>query len=89
MPTTRPRHVLTETDDLAEAIDDAARRWPDDRRSRAKLLLHLVHEGHRAVMAGRDAAVSERQEAVLRTAGAGTGLYGDGYLEQLREDWPT
>lgn len=88
MPTTRPRHVLTETDELAAAIDDAARRWPDDRGSRARLLLRLVHEGHRALAAERAEASAERRETIERTAGAGTGLYPDGYLERLREDWP-
>src|ERR1019366_8168817 len=41
VPTTRPRHVITETDEIARAIDDAAKRWPEDRNSRARLLLHL------------------------------------------------
>jgi hypothetical protein len=46
MPTTRPRHFVTETDDLAEALDEAARRWPN--LSRAQLLVRLALEGHRA-----------------------------------------
>lgn len=36
MPTTRPRHPVTETDEIAEILDDAARRWPDV--ARAKLI---------------------------------------------------
>jgi hypothetical protein len=36
---------VTETDDLAEALDEAARRWPD--LSRAQLLVRLAL-GHRA-----------------------------------------
>jgi hypothetical protein len=27
VPTTRPRHLVTETDDLASALDAAAQRW--------------------------------------------------------------
>ncbi|MDQ1744816.1 MAG: hypothetical protein QOE23_3155, partial [Pseudonocardiales bacterium] len=50
MPTTRPRHLITETDPVAKALDDAAKRWPEDRDSRAKLLLHLVEEGHHALI---------------------------------------
>ena len=30
---------------------------------------------------------TERREAISRTRGALTGLYGRGYLEELREDW--
>jgi hypothetical protein len=40
MPIRRRRHFVTETDDLAEALDEAAHRWPD--LSRAQLLLHAV-----------------------------------------------
>jgi hypothetical protein len=54
MPTTRPRHLITETDQVAKALDDAARRWPEDRHSRARLLLHLVEEGHRALVGEAD-----------------------------------
>lgn len=30
VPTTRRRHVITETDQMAQALDDAAARWPAD-----------------------------------------------------------
>jgi hypothetical protein len=88
VPTTRPRHVVTETEAVARALDDAARRWPEDRANRAKLLLHLVEEGHRAVTDTQEATVRASREAVSRTSGALTGLYGDGYLDLLRKDWP-
>jgi hypothetical protein len=88
VPTTRPRHVVTETEEVAQALDDAARRWPEDRANRAKLLLRLVEEGHRAVTDTHEATVRASREAVSRTSGALTGLYGDGYLDLLRKDWP-
>jgi glutathione S-transferase len=88
MPTTRPRHVVTESDAVARALDDAARRWPADSNNRAKLLLHLLEEGHQAVIDEREAADEAHRQAVARTSGALTGAYGDGYLDRLREDWP-
>lgn len=88
MPTTRRRHLITETDEVARALDDAAKRWPADGHSRAKLLLRLLEEGHRAVVAQREDHVAARREAVARTCGALTGVYGAGYLTELREDWP-
>lgn len=88
MPTTRPRHLITESDRVAQALDDAARRWPADSRNRAKLLLHLVEEGHRAVVGQQESEVRERRNAVARTSGALTGVYGEGYLDELRDDWP-
>lgn len=88
MPTTRPRHVITETDQIVRALDDAARRWPADRGNRTKLLARLVEEGHHAVLRQRDHDAAARSAAVDRTSAALTGAYGDGYLAELREDWP-
>jgi len=73
---------------VAQALDDAARRWPADSGNRAKLLLHLVEEGHRAVVGQQESAVRECRNAVARTSGALTGCYGEDYLTELREDWP-
>jgi hypothetical protein len=89
MPTTRRRHLVTETDELARALDDAAKQWPADSGSRAKLLLHLVYEGHRAVISEREQRAAARRDAVTRTGGALTGTYGKNYLDELRQDWPT
>jgi hypothetical protein len=32
--------------------------------------------------------VRDHRDAVARTSGALTGMYGEGYLSGLREDWP-
>lgn len=88
MPTTRPRHLITETDQVAKALDDAAKRWPEDRNSRAKLLLHLVEEGHQALFEESSRRRRARLAAIRRTSGALTGSYEGEYLERLREDWP-
>jgi len=88
VPTSRRRHTLTETDEVTRALDDAARRWPEERAARGKLLMRLVREGHRAIAGERDAEVSQRRHAVRRTEGALTGTYPEGYLERLRDDWP-
>ena len=42
VPTTRPRHQVTETDELAAALDEAAVRWPD--LSRGRLITRLAVE---------------------------------------------
>ena len=88
MPTARHRHMLTETDEVAAALRDAARRWPKDRERPAKLLLDLVREGHRAIAADAARTVADRRAAIERTSGALTGTYPAGYLEDLRGDWP-
>ncbi|HZI90531.1 MAG TPA: hypothetical protein VFD31_02750 [Thermoleophilaceae bacterium] len=88
MPTDRPRHSVTESDDLEQALDDAAERWPEDRGARARLLVRLAREGHRAIQAERDAEVEARRTAIRATSGALTGVYPQDYLADLRGDWP-
>jgi hypothetical protein len=80
--------MITATDEVARALDDAARRWPQDRERPAKLLLDLVQEGHRAISGDSERAVAERRAAIERTGGALTGVYPPNYLERLRDDWP-
>jgi hypothetical protein len=87
MPTARPRHSITETDDVARALKAAARRWPDDRERPGKLLLDLVREGHRAITTSAERASSDRRAAIAHTGGALTGSYPADYFEQLRSDW--
>lgn len=77
---------MTETDDLADALDDAAHRWPE--LSRAQLLVRLALEGHRAVHQTDDERRRRRLEAVRKHSGTLTGAYGHDYLKHLREEWP-
>lgn len=82
MPTVRPRHLLTETDDLAQAIDAAAALFPGE--TRADVLRRLVRLGAETI--------AERQgrhrRSVRDRAGRFPGLYPAGHLDDLREDWP-
>jgi hypothetical protein len=88
VPTTRPRHIVTETDELAAALDAAAQRWPEDRDRRSRLLLRLVDAGHRLLQDEVEQGRRHRRDAVLRNAGALGGAYGPDYLTNLRRDWP-
>ena len=87
MPTMRPRLTITETDELAAALDAAAARWPEV-RSRRELLLRLVEEGREVIDRDRDEETARRQAAIRRTSGALTGAYEPGELKRLRDDWP-
>ena len=78
--------MITETDEVAQALDTAARQWPEDRRSRSRLILHLINEGHHALEAEQERRKAEWHQILERTSG--TFDYGPNYLEELREDWP-
>jgi hypothetical protein len=88
VPTSRRRHVITETDQVAAALDDAARRWPQEHGNRPRLLLRLLEEGHRAVTTQRQEFAGSRRRAIATTSGALTDAYDEDYLDRLREDWP-
>lgn len=80
--------MVTETADLARALDAAARRWPAERGDRAKLLRRLLDEGYRAILLEDDKKAVARRQAVERTAGTLSGVFGQSYLDRLRDDWP-
>lgn len=84
MPTTRPRHQVTETPDIARAIDLAAKLWPSE--SRSKLLSRLVVAGGSTL---EDDERSElRRQAVIASGGKYTDAFGPDHLNDLRQDWP-
>lgn len=74
--------MITETDEIAEALAAAASRWPG--LTSGELLRRLVAEGHTSL---RESQAAERA-VVARTAGALTGVYSADYLAELREEWP-
>lgn len=82
----RPRHQITETDEVARALDRAARRWPG--LSRSKLLVRLVSVGSSALKDETDTAEQDHRAAVLSSAGRYPEAFGADYLDDLRADWP-
>ena len=86
VPTKRPRHLVTETEELAKALDESSARWPD--LSRAQLLARLALVGYEATLTADADRRSRRLRALRQHGGELTGVYGPDYLRQLREDWP-
>jgi hypothetical protein len=82
VPTTRQRHLLTETDDIAAAIDAAAPLFPGE--SRADILRRLVQLGAETV----EELQGRHRKAVRSRAGRHPGLYPAGYLDDLGAEWP-
>jgi hypothetical protein len=74
--------MITETDEVSDALSEAAARWPG--LPAPELLRRLVAEGHAALRA----SLETERAAVAQTSGAMTGVYSPGDLEALREEWP-
>jgi hypothetical protein len=84
VPTTRPRHQITETDDIAAAVEAGLREWPD--LSRSDVIRELILKGAQAVKL----SAAERVLAFELALKELTSLnihYPPGYLEDLRKDW--
>ena len=57
MPTTRPRHPVTETDEIAAVLDEAQRRWPGESRQRLIVRVLLDWYSGGASLVNRQAAL--------------------------------
>lgn len=88
MPTTRLRHMITETDDVERAIDEAALKWPELDGDRAALVRRVFALGADAVHESREVRLAERRRAIRETAGSMSGVWPPGAIEELRAEWP-
>jgi len=84
VPTQRRRYQITETAEVRRAIDEAAKRWPDE--SRARLVTRAIVRGGDAL--ADDHADSARRAALARLRSSYDGVFDRGYLDAIRADWP-
>lgn len=88
MPTTRPRHAITETPEITRALELARRRWPALSDSPSRLLRQLIEAGAETIVEpSEESEIEQRLAAARRLAGSLTGTFPEGYLEELRSEW--
>ncbi|OUV18257.1 MAG: hypothetical protein CBC58_01130 [Cellulomonadaceae bacterium TMED98] len=80
--------MVTESDQLARALDDAAELWPELGGQRGKLLQRVVEAGMQAVHTEHTARQNAREHAVLSAAGSLSGVWPGDWHEQVRSEWP-
>jgi hypothetical protein len=80
--------MITETDEIAAAIDAAAVRWPDIADERAELLRRLIIAAPAEEEVRREQAREAKRQAIRDNAGGFEGMWPDGWLEELRSEWP-
>ena len=88
MPTLRNRHMITESDALAKAIDDAARLWPEIADERAELLRRLLDRGIQSVEAEFQEQMESRRKAITEVVGSLPGVWPKNWREEIRAGWP-
>ncbi|MFM7145317.1 MAG: hypothetical protein ACKOW5_03180 [Actinomycetales bacterium] len=75
---------MTETEDIAAAIDLGTQRWPGE--PRINVVRRLILEGAAHLAASPIERALEIEHA-LHTLEGLSDCYPDGYLEELRKDW--
>lgn len=78
--------MVTESDELAAALDSAAFRYPG--LTRAQLLIRLALDGQQVAQRAQEDRRRQRLDALRSHSGALTGAYGEHYRERLRQEWP-
>jgi len=71
---------------VAQALDIAARRWPNEPRS--QLLLRLLHAGSAVLKDAQSEQMRSRAEAIDASSGKYADAFSDDYLAELQQDWP-
>ena len=74
--------MLTETDEIVAALNDAALAWPELRGDRGALLRKLVEAGRKSVHGGGVRAL------LAEASGAATGAYPRNARAELLHEWP-
>lgn len=80
--------MITESDQLAAALDWAAQICPEISDERADLLRYIIDRGIQTIQAERNEAIEARQKAISEVAGSMSGIWPENYLEELRAEWP-
>ena len=88
MPTTRPRHMITENDQLSAALIEAAKIWPELADQRTLLVRKVLEVGIETIEGQAKQNTKGRLAKVQKLAGSMDGVWPAGWRKELAEDWP-
>lgn len=80
--------MITETDQLTDALDEAAKLWPELADQRTLLLRKLLEVGMEAFETRALEKKRGRLAAVGKLAGSMDGSWPKNWKQELASDWP-
>jgi len=80
--------MITETDQLSEALGVAAKLWPELASQRTLLLRKVLEVGIEAIVQEASAKTKARLATVQKLAGSMDGVWPKNWKQELGEDWP-
>ena len=88
MPTARPRHMITESDDLSLALDRAAALWPELADNRTALLRRILEQGMLVMNTRASERLATRATTIAEIEREFDDLWPEGWLDQMKSEWP-
>ena len=88
MPTARPRHMITETDQISQGLSQAAKQWPELAEQRTLLLRKIIEAGLQAIENEESKRTQNRLASVKKVAGSMDGIWPTNWKQEMAEDWP-
>lgn len=88
MSATRPIYVITENNQLSEAIAQAALIWPELAEQRTRLLWKVIEAGIEAIETGATRSTDDRLSHVKALAESMDGVWPPNWRAELTRDWP-
>ena len=88
MPTERPRHMITESDELSACLERAKLIWPEIADERSSLLKKVILEGITAVNIKASREKAAKTKAIKSLVDALTGVYPADWAESRKDEWP-
>jgi hypothetical protein len=80
--------MITETDEISEALAHAERLWPALKGQRSQLLRKILEVGTEQLLKSANKTTSERMKLTQDLAGSLSGVWPSNWREELADDWP-
>lgn len=80
--------MITETDQLSQALGKAEQIWPELQGKRTDLLRKVLEVGIDAIEEQSSEATKLRVATVEKLSGAMDGIWPSNWKQELAEDWP-